>query len=403
MATQETPKLVFIPPIGFRPVGTRTLRERAETIADGMHVLVLAIAAAPGHTDVVVEWKRTGDPATCPPGSSILVHSNRAPLENGLAAELRMGATKLIASTAERHAFHFSHSSIGAVDMIRFPPLPAGANEAELRLVDGGSEWRVPLSLVLGGARAMRLAAKATRAGVVIRATAVTRYEDELIVELEVEASVQVRQVGAPVPSPHALPGDSEEDRRARRAEMHRHFGERAKPITIEDDRGVRGEEVRRLFSHEPQQSAPGGPFTSRFSAMFDAPSNDAKSATLVIPFVELSDRGPSATADLRMVPLDVQMAEHRFRVVSVEPYGSEQRKLMLELAHSEATPRFVQPARLQGSDAEFGWERHAVDVASPGRDAIWMATKVGDPPIVTFTGVVLRVDGPLRLALPLT
>lgn len=30
------------------------------------------------------------------------------------------------------------------------------------------------------------------------------------------------------------------------------------------------------------------------------------------------------------------------------------------------------------------------------------MATKVADPPIVTFTAVVLRVEGPLELEIPL-
>src|SRR5204863_130340 len=79
-----------------------------------------------------------------------------------------------------------------------------------------------------------------------------------------------------------------EEDQRSRRAEMHRVFGERSRPIMLEDDRGKRAEEVGRLVSQEPQQAAPGQSFSSRFLVMFDAPSGDAKSATLVVPFVEL-------------------------------------------------------------------------------------------------------------------
>jgi len=74
----------------------------------------------------------------------------------------------------------------------------------------------------------------------------------------------------------------------------------------------------------------------------------------------------------------------------------------VLELPVSGATPRFVQPARVHGADPEFGWQRHVFDANAPGRPAIWMATKVGDPPIVTFSGVVLRLDGPLQLDLPL-
>jgi hypothetical protein len=394
--------LVFDPLIGFRPAQTRTLREPAETTEDGTRLVVLAVAAAPHRTDVVVEWERTGDPATCPPDSRILVHSNRAPLENGLAADLVIGTTRVNATALSRRAYRFSHSAIAAVDVITFPSLSEGANGAELSLREGSNEWHVSFSLALGGAHAKPLAVESTREGLVIRATALSRYEDEVIVELEVRGERQIRQVGAPVPSPPTIPGDSEADRAARRAEMQRHFGERARPIMLEDDAGVAHGEVRRLFSPESQRASSGQPFTSRFSVVFEAPSSDVKRATLLIPFVELNDFAPSATADLRELPLDVQLAEHRFRVVAVEPYGSDQSKIVIELYPSAGTTRFMQPARMHGSDPAFGWERHALDAELPGRDAIWMATKVGDPPIVIFTGVVLRIDGPIRLDLPL-
>jgi len=100
------------------------------------------------------------------------------------------------------------------------------------------------------------------------------------------------------------------------------------------------------------------------------------KHATLVIPFVELNDFAPSTTVDLRTAPLDVELGGHHFRVVAVEPYGDDQRRIVLELPVSGATPRFVQPARVHGADPEFGWQRHAFDANAPGRPAIWMQPK---------------------------
>jgi len=91
LARTATSQLVFVPLIGFRPSGTRVLRERAETTANGTRLIVLATAAAPDRTDLVIEWERTGDPATCPPDSTLLTHSNMAPLENGLTAALVAG------------------------------------------------------------------------------------------------------------------------------------------------------------------------------------------------------------------------------------------------------------------------------------------------------------------------
>jgi hypothetical protein len=181
---------------------------------------------------------------------------------------------------------------------------------------------------------------------------------------------------------------------------MRRVFGERSQPIVLEDDRGNRVEEVRRVYSQDPRQTVQGPPFVSGFMVVFDAPSTDAQSATLAVPFVEINDFRLSATADLRLAPLEVGLGEHRFRLVAVEPYGDDQRKIVIEIPPSIASPRFVQPARVQVSGSEFSWERHEAE--PPARDTIWMAAKVGDPPIVTFTGVVLRVDGPMRLEIPL-
>lgn len=397
-----TTELAFVPRIGFRPTGTRTLREHAETTANGTKLMVLAVAAAPDRTDVVIEWERTGDPATCPPDSQLLVHSNMAPLANGLtAAAVVPGTGRLNAITMRRRAYHMG-GSIGAVDSLTFPRLPGDADGAELQMTEGAAEWRVPFTLVPARVNATALTVELAREGIVARATALSRHDVDVIVELEVAAPQQIRQVGAPIPAPLRFSSTSDEDHHARTQEHRRVFGERARPITLAVEDGAPLEEVGRLFSADAQQAAPGQPYVSRFLVMFGSPSTDTKSATLVIPFVELNDFGHSVTADLRELPLDVKLGEHRFRVVALEPHGPDQRKVVLELPPSAVKPRFVQPARLHGSDPAFGWERHAVDAGRPGGDAIWMATKVGDPPIVTFAGAVLRVDGPLRLELPL-
>ena len=399
-------RLVFVPLIGFRPAGTRVLRERAETTADGTRLMVRAVAAAPDRTDIVVEWERTGDPATCAPDSQLLVHSNLAPLEKGLRAALVVGTNRLSAITMRRRAMQMSIPLISAVDALTFAEIPRDADGVVLHISEGGSEWRVPLELILGEVNASHLAVEVAREGIVARATAVGRSENQLVVELEVAAPTQIRQAGGPMPSTFRFSSTSDDDYEERMREGRRFFreffGERLRPMTLEVDGGARIEEVARLISFESQQAAAGHPYVNRFVVAFDAPSADAKRATLVIPFVELNDFAPSATADLRELPLDVALAEHRFRVVAVEPHGEDQRKITIELAPSTAATRFVQPARLHGSDPQFGWERHAVDAKLPGHDAIWMATKVGDPPIVTFTGAVTRVDGPLRLELPL-
>lgn len=395
-APPVAPQLVFVPLIGFRSEGTRVLGERTETTANGTRLIVLAAAAAPDRTDVVIEWERAGDPATCPPDSKLLTHTNSLPLEHGLTVDLVVGASRLSAIRMARRAYHSSHPSIGAIDEVTFGPLPAGT--AKLLATEGEREWRVPLHVASRDANASALTAEVISDGVAIRATAVAKDRDEVVVELEVVAPHQIRQVGAPLTPPVRFANTSDEDQRARKAEIRRVLGEHSRPITLEDDRGGRIDEDRRLFSHEPQQGAPGTPYVSRFVVAFDAPSTAAKSATIVVPFIDLNDREPSARADLRDVPVDVNLGEHQFRVISAEPIGTDQRQVVLAMAPSESRPQFIQPARMHGTDDKnFAWKPNP----KPG-EPISLTTTVGDPPIVTFTGAVVRVEGPWRLPIPL-
>ena len=360
--------------------------------------MVLAAAAAPDRTDVVIEWERTGDPANCPPKSKLLTYTNMTPLQHGLTATVVVGTTELRATTMRRRAMQASHPTIGAVDVMTFPALPIAADTAELRVNEGPHEWRVSLDLTRGGVDATALAAGLTRDGVALRATAAARNEGELVVELEVEAPRQIRVVGWPIPAPSRFSSTTDEDLRERTIEHRRVFGEKSAQIALEYEGGGRFDEVRRILSFEPQQAAPGRPYVSRFVVMFDAPRVDAKSATVVVPFVELNDRQPSVTADLRDVPVDVEPGGHRFRIVSAETSGVGQRQVVVEVAPSASTPRFTQPMRMYGADrTKFAWNPDP----KPG-NTVPYSTTVGDPPIVMFEGAVLRVDGPLRLEIPL-
>ena len=398
LAPRATSQLVFVELIGFRPGGTRVLHDRVETTANGTRLIVLAAAAAPDRTDVVIEWERRGDPASCPPDSNLLTHMNVTPLENGLTATIVIGTTELSATTMRRRAMHVSGRTIGATDAITFPPLASATDKVELHLNEGPREWHVSLDLAPGGVEAAALAAELTHDGVTVRATAVARHADELVVELEVEASRQIRLIGAPIPTPPRFSSTSDEDQRARTVEHRRVLGENSAQIALEYEDGGRSEEVRRLFSFEPQQAAPGGPYISRSVVIFDAPSADAGTATLVVPFVELNDREPSVTVDLRDVPIDVDLAVHRFRINSAERSGADERTVVVEVAPSASSPRFTQPARMYGTEkSNFAWSPNP----KPG-EPLSLTTTVGDPPIVTFTGAVLRVEGPLRLEIPL-
>ncbi|MGH2492126.1 MAG: hypothetical protein ACRDF9_11510, partial [Candidatus Limnocylindria bacterium] len=160
-------QLVFVPTIGFRPGGTRTLLERAETVKDDTHLTVLAVAASAERTDVIVEWERTQDPATCTPGSAP-PPASAAPPDLTLTATLITGTTRHDALTMERNAY----DSLGwAIRTMTFPPLPQSTERTELRISDGLREWRVPFMLVTGHIAARPIAVEVERDGIWIRAT----------------------------------------------------------------------------------------------------------------------------------------------------------------------------------------------------------------------------------------
>jgi hypothetical protein len=363
-------------------------------VKDDTHLTVLAVAASAERTDVIVEWERTQDPATCTPGSAP-PPASAAPPDLTLTATLITGTTRHDALTMERNAY----DSLGwAIRTMTFPPLPQSTERTELRISDGLREWRVPFMLVTGHIAARPIAVEVERDGIRIRATAVAWEGDDLVVALEAEATRSVGRIGAPDSLPPFLPS-------GRKLKMTPGLREGAEPIVLEDDQGRRCGEVRRLYTREPQQRTPGQPFVSRFSVTFSAPSPDATRAVLVVPFVEVSDLDQSVVADLRSAPTDLEMGKHRFRLVKAEPFpASDERRVTLDIPLSSSSPRFVQPASVHGTGTRGGyaWGGGPSADADKGVASLWMSTPVGDPPIVTFRGAVLRYDGPWRLELPL-
>jgi hypothetical protein len=389
--------LVFVPLIGFRPAGTRMLREPAETIVDGTRLRVLGLAASPQRTELLIEWERAGDPVVCPPGSQLLSYQARAPLDNGVTVELATGSTRLSAVTMVPRGYHASMQSIGAIHALTFPPTDDAGDERQLSVTENGNTWRVALGLQPSRVAATPLDARLEHEGIVLRATAVARDVDEVALAVEVEASRNVRQVGAPLPTSAIFADDSEELRRQRKAEFRRTLGDRARPITLEDDRGGRHEEVRRLLTFEPQRTDPGGPFIHRFAVIFETLGSDAHAATLVIPFIDLSDPDGSVTADLRSAPLELAVGRHRFRVVSAEPIAKDHRLVIVEGRPSPWPPRFRHPAAARAADAS------SFPYPNPGLgEQVSFGVAVKDPPVVTFSGAVFRVDGPVRLRMPI-
>src|SRR5439155_8455506 len=205
-------QLVFVPTIGFRPLGTRTLREPAQTAEDDVRLSVLVVAAAPDRTDILVEWEWTPRAATCPAIVASLM--SREPLERTLTAAVVIG-TDTIEPT--RWGPRSLTSQGFARSTLTFPPLPGETPDAMLRVADGAREWRVPFVLVPGQAAATALAVHAERDGVVVRATALAHHADELTVGLEAEAAWQIRQVGAPIPTGPSFSRDSAESLRNNR------------------------------------------------------------------------------------------------------------------------------------------------------------------------------------------
>ena len=394
---------VFVPTIGFRPGSTRTLLERAETSADGTHLTILAVAATPERTELMVEWERVSEPAVCVSPAESDVASiemgappkrppSIAPPESRLSATLSVGSRVLESTSVMRHSVSSSSAGSWSVHSMDFPALPAGARRAALRVSDGERHWIVPFRLVPARLTATPVTAQSTKDDITVKVTDLAHHDDQLVVGMEVSAGQTVRRIGQPAPAMPILPS-------GRKFKLARGAG--FAPIVLEDDRGVRRDEIRRIFPlrEQPDAHIDGERFVQRFSVLFDEPSTEVRSMILIVPFVELTDQRPSAVADLRQLPVDLELGEHRMRLLSADAYpGSDHRHMKLVIELSATAPRFIHPAAVQGAPGgSYSWG------GSPERgEPFWMEAAVGDPPLVTFRGAVLRYESPWRLEIPL-
>jgi hypothetical protein len=375
--------LVFVPVLGFRPSGTRMLLDRATIEHDETRLTAVAVAAAPGRTDVVVEWERPPDAKACVPGDYLAASRTRPP--NLASAVLVVDGISLPASYIVRGAYGTGMDGTHAVHTMSFPPISAASLEIDLRVKEGEHEFRLPLVLTAPALRARRVAAFAEHEGITVRATSVAWHADELILGIEVEAAATVNRVGAPQSPQWPFRAVSQETRRARGKALRDFLGGRVQPIILDDHRGGQAEELHRIFSGlRPDRSQP---TVQRFAVAFPAPASDVDEVTVVVPFVEVSDLTPSATVDLRALPVDIQLGANRLTVVAAETYGSET-KVILTIDRSASLPSFVQPASFVGTGGSYSWGR------GPD-DQVWFAGPVGVPPIITLRGVMRRVAGP--------
>lgn len=389
--------LVYVPAIGFRPGGTLTLHAPAEKTRGDTRIRVVAAAAAPGRVDVLIEWRTNYDrDADCPPLAAALM-SQSAP-DRTFTARIVVDATILPATRIERRACSFGSAPappprhmVQATQALTFPALPQTDRPVELRIGTGAEEWPVPLDLGAHEITAIPLAAESRRGDVIVGLSAVALRDREVVVEMLVTSPRRIRAIGAPLPEPALFIRDSEQTRQERRSEIRRVLGGAAAPIILETDSGETFEEIGRTVTPGWYETATREPAAYRCAVVFERPEA-FKRGTLVVPYVDLMDLEPAVDVDLRAAPVDLAIGEHRFRLISAEPYGDE-RRLALEIPPSTASPRFIEPARVGAAgSSEFSFGGSARDGTR------WMAVKVADPPVVTFRGVVLRVEGPWRL-----
>jgi hypothetical protein len=389
---------VFVPDIGFRPPGTRVLEtHQFAEAADATKLRVRSVAASTESTDVFIEWEVRFDHAACPPLIAAL--ASRRPMEESFRAELVGGGTQLTPRSMARGSYSIgdfdgTRSTARATHALRFPPFPPTTDGSEFRIAVGEQQWCVSLPLVPARTTGVPLDVAQVREGISVRVTATTVRNDEVFVELEVATPLPLRQVAAALLAPSGYSTEDPEIRRARTQEMRRRLGHLEHPIVLEDERGVQVREHRRVTPPHHQSADDGPPYSYRFACGFEHLPAAGARYTVSVPFVDVSDFGPLATVDLSSLPVDVELGGHRFSVVATEPSGDE-KSIVLEIPASESRPRFLHPARVRGVTGEFSW-----GAVAGGRFA--MSTRVGDPPVVTFQGVALRVEGPWRLTFEL-
>jgi len=189
---------VYVPMIGFRPAGTRTLTGVPSVEHEDTRLTVVAVAASPLGTDVLVEWHRAADATACAPGQYLAQSFATPPALSSAALHVRgtQVMAELIALRAHGSSTHGTH----ALHKMRFPAIDAAATAMILRIREADHEFSPEVVLAPAPIHARRVRASATLENIAIRATAAAWHEDELTLNLEVTAPLALGQVGSAMP-----------------------------------------------------------------------------------------------------------------------------------------------------------------------------------------------------------
>lgn len=388
-----TERLVFVPELGFRPADTRVLLEPAAATLPGTTVTILAVAAGPQQTDVVVEWA----PPELPEGpDNWVLRIDRSGVHQRPPAELD---TSLVVGS-EHHApnrieHRFRSGSGYDLRELTFPPLRGGVEGAELRVVRADQEWRVPFSLAPSDFRGAAALSAVDHDGISVRATAVARRGNRIVVDVEARTEgprAYVSTLGRDG-GPGAFPA-----RLTKTPPRKPAF-----PVVLEDGQGRQSQELSRIrhISRTPDlASADNWPL--RITSIFEWPHEISASLRVRVPCVVIGEQAEAVVVDLRALPAEIQLGSHRLRVLRAEPSPIDPPRTRIVIQTLEP----VRPRHLLGPGSLIARGMPA-DLSKRGepdeQQLVWIDTIVPDEPIVTLSGAVVRIDGPWILPIPVS
>lgn len=388
--------MVFVPEIGFRPASTRVLREPAETRARDTSVTVIAAAAGPDQTDVLVEWdppEQTGDDAKW------LIRIDRSGVYTRPPIEL---ATTLIVGGARHAPLRTEHRfrSASGYDLreLIFPPILPGAVEAQLEVVHGEQVWSVPFHLApsdfIGDAR--RTAVE--HEGITISVTAAARHEGRVVVSLRAASAqpgVLVSTLGTGG-GPAAFPAKLRMPSRGKPADP----AHPTHPIVLQDDEARRYDEVVRIRPRPAPEADSTPPWPLRITCIFELDQPDARNLVLTVPCVVIAEPAPPVVVDLRSLPQDFELGSHRLRALDtgVSPDHPSSTRITFQLLDPNGPRQLLGPGRLLAQGVQTDMSFRGVP---DEHQRLWMDTDLPDAPIVTLQGALVRVDGPWILPVP--
>jgi hypothetical protein len=384
-------EVVFVPEIGFRPAGTRVLRAPAETRAHDTSVTIVAAAAAPEQTDVLVEWD---PPETTGEDAKWVIKVDRWGVYERPALEL---TTTLIAGGA-RHAplrTEQRFRSARGYDLreLVFPSIDPEAVDVQLEIVHAEQVWSVPFDLVPSDFTGEARRTAVEHEGITITVTAAARHNGRVVLSLvaaSAQRGVRVSTIGTGG-GPGKFPA---------KLRMPSARSTRAHSIVLHDAEGGRHEEVDRIRPRPRAQEADAlGSWPLHITSIFDVAS-EAKSFVLPVPCVVIAEPAPPVVVDLRSLPREFELGSHRLRALGmgVSPEHPPCTRITFQLLDPTGPRQLLGPGRLlaQGMRTDMGFR------GTPDEhQQLCMDTDVPDAPIVTLEGALVRIDGPWTLPIP--